>query len=299
MKWFNHTVANIIPMLPKNFVWIFSKKYIAGPTLQDAVVTTKSLMDEGCCATIDVLGEEVKVKEDSLKAVELYKQVLKTINDEGLDANISVKPTHMGLKIDKEFCYNNIRTLVELAKEYNNFVRVDMEDHTCTDDTFEIVYRLKKEFDNVGTVIQSYLRRTMHDLDHLTKEKVSLRLCKGIYNEPRAIAFKDMDIINKNYDYVLEKLLENGNYVGIATHDEKLVWNALRLIREMKLDKSKYEFQMLLGVQDELRKIIVAEGHKLRVYVPFGKDWFAYSTRRLKENPAMIQHIIKSILGLD
>lgn len=298
MKWFNNTVANILPYLPKDLVWIFSKKYIAGPTLEDAVRTTRQLMDEGCCATIDVLGEEVKGEEDSFKALELYKQVLKTINDEKLDANISVKLTHMGLKLDKEFCYNNVRTLVELAQSYNNFVRIDMEDHTCTDDTFEILYKLQKEYDNVGTVIQAYLRRTVDDLDHLTKNKVNLRLCKGIYNEPRRIAYKDYWIINENYKYILEELLKNKNYVGIATHDERLVWHALKLIRDLKLDKSQYEFQMLLGVQEELRKIIVSQGHKLRVYVPFGKDWFAYSTRRLKENPAMVQHIMKSIMGL-
>jgi proline dehydrogenase len=299
MRWLNNMIASVLPYFPKDLVWIFSKKYIAGPTLDDAIKTTKHLMEEGCCATIDVLGEEVKSKEDSLKAVELYKEVLKAINDEKLDANISVKPTHMGLKLDKDFCYNNIKTLVELANSYGNFVRIDMEDHTCTDDTFDILYRLKKEYDNVGTVIQSYLRRTVDDLEHLKKNKTNLRLCKGIYNEPRTIAYKDYWIINDNYTYILEELLKNGNYVGIATHDERLVWHALRMIRELKLDKTKYEFQMLLGVQEELRRIIVSQGHKLRVYVPFGKDWFAYSTRRLKENPDMIHHILKSILGLD
>lgn len=298
MKWFNNTIASILPYFPKDLVWIFSKKYIAGPTLEDAVRISRQLMEEGCEVTIDVLGEEVKVKEDSLRAVEMYKQVIQAIHREKLLASISLKPTHMGLKLDKNFCYENIRTLVSLARENGIDVTIDMEDHTCTDDTFEMTYRLMKEFDNVGTVVQAYLRRTMTDLQHLMEKKVRLRLCKGIYNESRQIAFKDYWIINSNYAYVLEKLLQNGNYVEIATHDERLVWHALKVINELKLEKSRYEFQMLLGVQEELRRIIVAGGHKLRVYVPFGKDWFAYSTRRLKENPAMIQHIMKSILGL-
>ncbi len=295
MGWFNSLVAATLPYVPKPIVGFFSKNYIAGEFLEDAVQTVKELMAQGMCATIDVLGEEVKKKEDSLAAVEEYKRTLKVIHEEKLDANISVKPTHMGLHLDKEFCYNNIKTLIEEAKKYNNFVRIDMEDSSTTDDTLDIYLRLQKEYDNVGTVLQSYLRRTISDINRLLPVKPNLRLCKGIYREPRTIAYKDKEIINYNYNYALKKLLTNGCYVGIATHDEKLVWYAQKLIEELGLQKDQYEFQMLLGVDHELRRILVNAGHRLRVYVPFGKEWFAYSTRRLKENPEIAGHIMRNI----
>jgi proline dehydrogenase len=248
-------------------------------------------------ATFDVLGEEVKEKEQSLKAVELYKSTLQTIHKEKLDANISVKPTHMGLTIDKEFCFDNIKGLVLEAAKLNNFVRIDMEDASTTDDTIDIYLRLRKEFDNVGTVLQSYLRRTIDDINQLIPHQANLRYCKGIYNEKREIAYKDKILVNENFNYGLEKLLSHNCYVGIATHDEKLVWYALKLIDQMNLQPEKYEFQMLLGVDHELRRVLVNSGHRLRVYVPFGTEWFGYSTRRLKENPAIAGHIIRGLLN--
>ena len=171
-----------------------------------------------------------------------------------------------------------------------------MEDATTTDDTIEMYLKLKAEFDNVGTVFQSYLRRLIDDVNHVIPHKANLRLCKGIYNEKRTVAYKDKDTVNDNFNYCLQKLLSNDCYIGIATHDEKLVWHALKLIDELKLEKDKYEFQMLLGVDPELRRIIVDGGHKLRVYVPFGEDWFGYSTRRLKENPAIAGHILLGLI---
>ncbi len=297
MQWLNSLVAATLPYVPKPIVGFFSKEYIAGETPEDAVRTVKDLMAQGMCATIDVVGEEVKTKDDSTAAVNTYLSVLKEINAQNLDANISVKPTHMGLLLDSEFCYNNIRMLVEEAKKYNNFVRIDMEDATVTTATLDLYRRIRKDFDNVGVVIQAYMRRTMADVDDLIKEKANLRLCKGIYREAREIAYKDKEIINYNYTYALETLLKNNCYIGIATHDEKLVWDALKLIRELKLKREQYEFQMLLGVDPELRKILVNAGHRLRVYVPFGTEWFAYSTRRLKENPDVAGHIIKDVIN--
>jgi proline dehydrogenase len=203
----------------------------------------------------------------------------------------------MGLNIDKEFCFENIRGLVSDAAKINNFVRIDMEDASTTDDTIDIYLRLRKEYDKVGTVLQSYLRRTIDDINKLIPHWANLRYCKGIYNEKREIAYKDKHLINENFNYGLEKLLDNGCYVGIATHDERLVWHALKLIDQMKLTTDKYEFQMLLGVDHELRRILVNSGHRLRVYVPFGTEWFGYSTRRLKENPAIAGHILKGLLN--
>ena len=295
MIWFNNIIAAILPYVPKSFVGIFSRQYIAGEKLEDAVREIKDLMSQGMCATLDLLGEEVKQKEDALKAVAIYKQILNIIDEENLDSNISVKPTHMGLKLDKEFCYNNIKTLVKEAKKINNFVRIDIEDSSCIDDTIDIYLRLRKEYSNVGTALQSYIRRTVNDVNTLIPHKANLRLCKGAYYwEKREVVYKDGEIINDSFRYVVEKLLSNRCYVGIATHDEKLVWEGVKLVDKLKLKKDDYEFQMLLGVDPQLRRIIVDGGHRLRIYVPFGKEWFAYSIRRLKENPKMVNYIMKN-----
>ena len=296
MGWMNKLISLTLPFVPKPIVGVFSRPYIAGEHMSDAVRVVRELMAEGACATIDVLGEEVKDREKARNALANYMRVLDVIQEEKLDANISIKLTQLGLKIDKEFCFENIRTLVEAAKNHGNFVRIDMEDSSCTTDTLEIYRRLREEFDNVGTVLQAYLRRTIQDINDLLPLKPNLRLCKGIYVEPREIAYKDKVIINKNYSYALEKLLTGGaSYVGIATHDEKLVWEALRIIDQFNIDKSRFEFQMLLGVDPQLRRIIINSGYKLRVYVPFGTEWFAYSTRRLKENPNIVGYILHNL----
>lgn len=294
MKVVQKAISQILPVIPKPIVGFFAKSYIAGENLEDAVRVVKGLMEQGACATIDVLGEEVTEKEHSEKVAEMYQTVVHKIHEEKLDSTVSVKLTHMGLKIDNKFCYQNVAALLQEAKKYNNLITIDMEDHTCTTGTLEIFQRLRKDFDNVGTVLQAYMRRTISDINNLLPLKPNLRICKGIYNEPREIAYKDDLTINQNYTYAIEKLLSNNCYVGIATHDERLVWEAFRLIDKYHLNKDQYEFQMLLGVDAQLRKIILNEGHKLRVYVPFGKEWFAYSTRRLKENPYIAGHIMKA-----
>lgn len=299
MSLFDKLTVWSLPFVPKPIVGYFSRPYIAGSKLEDAVRIIKGLNNKGIMATIDLLGEEITHKDQAAAAAEEYKEIVREIDKQKLDANVSVKPTHMGLLLDEDFCYNNIRAIIQEAVKYNNFVRIDMEDHTTTDKTIEIFLRLKKEFDgHVGTVIQSYMRRTMDDINYLIEHKANLRLCKGIYNEPREVAYKDMFSINDNYNYNLRKLLTNGCYTGIATHDEKLVWYALSVIDELKLDKKDYEFQMLLGVDEQLRDIIVAAGHRMRIYVPYGKDWYAYSVRRLKENPKMAGYVLKKILHL-
>jgi proline dehydrogenase len=287
-----------LPFVPKPIVGYFSKTYIAGSKLEDAVRVIKNLNANGMMATMDLLGEESKEPEKAQQAAQEYINILKTINDEKLNSNVSVKPTQMGLLIDKEMCYQHIRRIVETAKKYNNFVRIDMEDRHCTNDTINIYIRLKNKFENhVGTVIQAYLRRTSDDINDLIKHKANLRLCKGIYVEPREAAYKNMAIINDNYKSNLEKLLASGCYVGIATHDEKLVWHALSIIEKYQIKPDQYEFQMLLGVDEKLRQIIIDAGHRLRVYVPYGQEWYAYSTRRLKENPKMAGYVFKHIFN--
>jgi proline dehydrogenase len=296
MKPVQKAISQILPFVPKPIVGFFAKTYIAGEGIEDAVRVVKDLMFQGACATIDVLGEEVTEKDHSIQVAEMYKKVIHTIDAEKLDSTVSIKLTHMGLKIDPEFCYENVCDLLKEAKTFGNLITIDMEDHTCTSDTLELYKRLRKEFDNVGTVLQTYMRRTISDINDLLPLKPHLRICKGIYNESREIAYKDDFIINQNFTYAIEKLMENQSYIGIATHDERLVWEAFKLIDKYSLEKERYEFQMLLGVDTQLRRIILNAGHKLRVYVPFGKEWFAYSTRRLKENPNIAGHIMRSTI---
>lgn len=260
----------------------------------------KALNTLGCCATLDVLGEHITRKEQAKYAVQEYIEALERIEQDGLDANISVKLTMLGLKLDTKFCLRNMRKLVCKARDLDNFVRIDMEDSTCTTDTLQVYHTLKSEFDNVGFVIQAYMRRSLTDIrDQMNNNsKVNTRVCKGIYIEPREIAYKDAEMINENYIRLLRELLENGHYVGIATHDEKLVLNAYKLIDELNLGKSDFEFQMLLGVAEQMRETILKDGHKLRVYVPFGAQWYEYSIRRLMENPKIAGYVAKNLFGI-
>jgi len=297
----NKIIAGLLPYMPKKLVWIFSKKYIAGETIEGAVRASKELNAQGIKVTIDLLGEFITNLDQAEENVQAYLQIIERIQSEKIDGNYSVKPTFFGLLLDKEVCYRNIRKIVEKAAGYGNFIRVDMEDSPCTDREIELFRKLKQEFPkNVGLVVQAYLKRTLNDLENLMdihSEEIPLnyRLCKGIYVEPEAIAYKKYEQINEHYLEDLEFLLSHGVYAGIATHDKPLVEGAYRLIEKYNVPKNMYEFQMLFGVTPDLRRSIVEKGHVMRVYVPFGKQWFGYSTRRLKENPKMAMHIIKAL----
>jgi len=297
MVLFNKLVIWFLPLVPKPIVYLVSKRYVAGAKLEDAVKTVKKLNSRGMLATMDVLGESSTKEEECEAAVQEYFSVLDIIDKEKLDCNVSIKPTQLGLVIDKELCYNNIKRIVEKAASYKNFVRIDMEDSSCTTDTIEIFKRLRSEFDNVGIVLQAYLRRTLADLKDLVQYRTNFRICKGIYIEPRKIAYKDPVIINDNFSLLLETAFKERCYVGIATHDEKVVWHGLRLIEKFNLKPEDYEFQMLLGVDEQLRQIIVDAGHRLRVYVPFGRQWYPYCVRRLKENPKIAFYVIRAFFG--
>jgi len=299
--WFNKLVANILPLMPQKFIWMFSQRYIAGKTLSEAIVNAKKLNDQGYLVTIDLLGEFIEDLTQATKNKEEYLDIIEQIEKNKIKGNYSLKPTMFGLLIDKDVAYENIREIVKKAASYNNFVRIDMEDSECVDLEIELFRKLKKEFPkNVGLVVQAYLKRTMDDLKsmmdmHSKENPLNFRLCKGIYVEPASIAYKKYEEINKHYLEDLEFLLKNGVYVGIATHDTPLVEGAYKLLEKYKVPKDLYEFQMLYGVTPHLRESILKKGHKLRVYVPFGSDWFAYSTRRLKENPKMAQEIMKAL----
>jgi proline dehydrogenase len=296
MSAFNRVLVTTIPLVPKPIVGFFSRRYIAGVRLEDAVRVVRELNREGMMATLDVLGEEVGSREEARTAEETYRQVLRVIQSEKLDANVSVKLTQMGLKLDPKFCREMFREVVREARERGNFVRIDMEDSACTDETLAIYSELRREFDNIGIVLQAYMRRTLSDAEALMQNgHANFRLCKGIYVEPRLIAYKEKELINRNFTMVLERMLRSGAYVGIATHDERLVWEGMRLVRELGLSKDRYEFQMLLGVDSELRRIILAAGHRLRIYVPFGEKWYRYSMRRLRENPQVARYVFENI----
>jgi proline dehydrogenase len=297
VSFFNNLIVSAVQLMPKSVVGFFSKRYIAGESIDDAIRVTRDLNRQGIYATIDVLGEAVKNKEEAVNSKIKALEVLDTIVNFNLKANLSIKPTQMGLAIDEDFAYNQVRTLIQKAKEINSFVRIDMEDSPYTDATFRLFRKLNQDYDNLGVVVQAYMKRTYDDVVGLNKLGTNYRLCKGIYIEPAAIAYKDKEVIRKNYVKDLELMLKNGNYIGIATHDEYLVNEAYRLIRELNIPKDKFEFQMLLGVREDLRNKINNDGYKIRIYVPFGKDWYAYSIRRLKENPQMAGHIFKDLFS--
>ncbi len=297
----NKLIAAILPFMPKSFVWLFSKRYIAGKTIEDAIEASKKLNAEGIKVTVDLLGEFITQIEEAEENTNTYLNIINTIEKHNIDGNYSLKPTMFGLLIDQDACYKYIRSIVAQAAKYDNFVRIDMEDSQCVDLELELFRKIKTEFPkNVGLVFQAYLKRTLDDvksLQDLNSEEIPInyRLCKGIYVEPAEIAYKKYEEINKHFLEDLEYMFQNKIYPAIATHDKPLVDGAYKLIEKYKIPKEKYEFQMLYGVTPELRSSIVKDGHTMRVYIPYGKDWFAYSTRRLKENPKMAFLIIKAL----
>jgi len=293
---FNKIIVEFVKILPKSVVHIFAKKYIAGEKLDDAVRVVKELNAIGIIATMDVLGEAVSTKIESESAKNECLDVLDAIHEHNLNSNLSLKPTQLGLEIDSEFCFKQISEILDRAKSYNNFVRIDMEDSSTTDATIELYKQLRKEYDNVGIVVQSYLKRTLKDVKDPELNGTNYRLCKGIYVEPEEIAFKDRKSVRDNFVDVLDYFLDNGNYVGIATHDDYLINKAYELVRYKDVPKSKFEFQMLYGVKERLRDKINSDGYKIRIYIPFGEHWYKYSIRRLQENPNMAWHIVKSLI---
>jgi proline dehydrogenase len=297
MSVFNRMLVTGLPAVPKPIVGRVASRYVAGEELADAVRAVRALNQQGAMATVDVLGEEVSEREKATAAVEEYLRVFEAIDREKIDSNVSIKLTMLGLKIDEGFCRDNVARIVETAKRFGNFVRIDMEDHTTTDATLRIYRELHARYGNLGVVLQAYMRRTLRDIEELPRQGASVRLCKGIYVEPRRVAWKGYDTVRHNYVQALDKLFTQGVYVGIATHDEYLAGAASALIDKHGLTRDQYEFQMLLGVDEELRRILIESGHRLRVYVPYGRDWYAYSIRRLRENPEVARHVLKAMMA--
>ena len=298
MNLVNQLILSVIQLLPRSVVKRFAMRYIAGEGLDDAIRVVREINLRKMTGTMDVLGENVSTREESLAAVRECEEVLHSIQKNHLDANLSIKLTQFGLKMDDVFCYSNVTRLLEIASGYNNFVRIDMEDSSTTSATLKLYEKLRSNgFSNVGVVIQANMRRSLEDVQKLIPMKANIRLCKGAYLEPESIAFKNREEIRFSYLKLLKMLLEGRCYVGIATHDDFLTGSADQYIQKMNLAKTDYEFQMLHGVRTKLRDQIVAHGHRLRVYVPFGRYWYAYSIRRFKENPQILRYVFQAIFS--
>ena len=298
----NKLVAGTLPYVPKKLVWVFSKRYVAGEKIDDALLISKQLNEKGMLVTVDLLGEFIHTLDEAEQNKANYLQLVKQFTREKVKGNFSIKPTSFGLLIDSEKCYYFIREVIAEAAKSGSFVRIDMEDSQCTSVEIDLYLLLKEEFPlNVGLVLQAYMKRTYADIEYMIKKShtneapLNFRLCKGIYVEPESIAYKDYHEVRHHYLKNLELMFQKGIYAGIATHDSFLVHEAKELIKKYKVPANKYEFQMLYGVTPRLRDSIVAEGHKMRIYVPYGKEWFGYCSRRLKENPKMVTDIMKAI----
>ena len=290
----DRTIVRLLPAVPKPIVQRLSSRYIAGPALDDAVRVVKRLNAKGKMATVDVLGEEITSPDEARAIAGQYHDVLARITDEKLDANVSVKLTALGLELDEVLCRENLEAVVVDAAARGLFVRIDMEDSSTTDRTLALYRSLRADgHENLGVVLQAYLRRTMADLPGLA----NVRLCKGIYVEPPEIAYREFEAVRASYVQALEALVAQGSYVGIATHDEFLIGEALRIVADAGLAPDRYEFQMLLGVRPDRADELVAGGHRLRVYVPYGTHWYEYSVRRLQENPKIAGYVAADTLG--
>ena len=295
MNLLNPIIKATLPLVPKPIVRRIAKPYIAGETLPELVSVVQELNHDHFIVATSILGEFVTEVKDAEEAVQQYQEVLTEIKDLKLESNIHIKLSHFGLKLDKEVCYNNLINILKTAADCGNFVRIDMEDSTCTDDTLAIYKRAREKFENVGVVIQACMKRSNEDIDSLKAMKANVRICKGIYIEPPEIAYNDREIVRQNYSTLLKDLLGAGCYVGIATHDKWLVDDAFQTIEELALDHSQYEFQMLYGVDPQLRQMIRDAGHRMRIAVPFGPSWYPYSIRRLRKNPTVARYVLQAL----
>lgn len=303
MNVLNQAIALLLPYVPKPIVRKVSERYVAGITLDDAMRTVRSLNAKGAMATVDVLGEYIKNADEARENTRYSCEVLRRLDRDKLDGNLSIKLTSLGLGIDNAMCERNVREILTTARENGNiFVRIDMENSPFTTLTLDLYRRLRREYTNVGVVLQAYMRRSMADIESLIAEgdaaglRTNIRLCKGIYREDASIAFQGRKEVQDNYLALLDRLLRGNAYVGIATHDDVLIEGTKRLLQKHAKENREFEFQMLLGVRESVRDGLLAEGYRLRVYVPFGEDWYGYSIRRLKENPSIGGYIVKALI---
>ena len=296
LKFFNTSISLIISYIPRPITWLIAKRYVAGTTIRQAINITSELNKKGYEVTLDILGEHTRDKETSLDVTKQYCHILNKISSNGLKCNISVKPTHIGLDINETLFQENLQVLIKQSQKNNIFLRLDMEDSKTTDKTLKSIYTSFNETNSsIGTVIQAYLHRSIDDIKNI-KEGMNFRICKGIYKESSEIAIQDRKQINANFMKILRKIFNQKGYAAIATHDTSLIEECYKLIEELKIDTTQFEFQSLYGVPmqgylEEHQK----RGYKIRIYVPFGLDWYKYSIRRLKENPNIISYVLKNL----
>lgn len=295
MSLVDRTVAISLPLIPKPIVRRVAAPYIAGETVEDLLRVSAEFNRDGYMVAAAVLGEFIERLDEAEEAVQEYRELLDALKARGIDAYIHVKPTHLGLLLDQEACINNLKAILDTALRNGQFVRMDMEDSPTTDATLAVYHRLHEKYENFGVVVQSRLRRTMEDVRALARVKANVRVCKGIYIEPYPISYTDPVIIRRNFTALVDHLMSAGCYVAVATHDEQLVWDAEQIIARLGMAPEEYEFQMLLGVLPALRQVIKDSGHRLRVAVPFGPSWYAYSLRRLRKNPAIAGYVMRSM----
>jgi proline dehydrogenase len=294
----DRALVRLLPAVPKPVVRRVSSRYIAGEELADAVSVVRQLNAEGKLATIDVLGEEIANADEARAIADAYRESLDAFERERLDSNISVKLTALGLKLGYDLCRENLQAVVAHAAGLGNFVRIDMEDSSTTDDALRLYRELRAAgHENVGIVLQARLKRTLADVAALAELRPNVRLCKGIYLEPTEIAFREFEAIRVSFVQVLQALWDAGCYVGVATHDEWLLEEAKNGVAARGLGREEYEFQMLLGVRPALGDELVREGRRLRIYTPFGREWYEYSLRRLQENPKIAGYIAADTLN--
>jgi proline dehydrogenase len=292
----NKLIASSVSVFPKWFIELFSKSYVAGYSSNEVLSIVEELNSQGFSATIDILGEHVKDLDISKNITQQYCELFENINLRSIDSNISVKPTHIGLDISKNVVLENFNKIIDVARDKSNFLRIDMESSDNTDDTFEIYKSLKNKYSGVGVVLQAYLKRSINDIENLASPKFNARICKGIYKEDSEIAYKEKDMINNNFLEMAKLMLQKNSYACFATHDQQLIDSLVELVEKMKIETTKFEFQVLYGVpmNGKLEKLI-SKGYKVRIYVPFGPDWYEYSLRRLKENPNIAGYVIKNL----
>lgn len=272
-------------------------RFVAGETIDEAVAAIRELNAEGCTASFDHLNESVATPAEAEAEVNEYLRILARIDDTGIKSNVSIKLTQFGLELDPELAYRNARTVVVDAARRGNFVRVDMESSSVTQVTLDIFKRLRGEFglNDVGIVLQSYLRRTYNDAQEMLKLPARIRICKGAYNEPPEVAFPDKKDVDENYIRVMQLLLSNGIYHGIATHDPKMIDATIDYAQREGIGQEAFEFQMLYGVRRDLQRQLARDGYNMRVYVPYGKHWYPYFMRRLAERPANVWFVLKNL----
>ena len=294
----NNLMASTIPLLPKWFVRFFSSPYVAGETIETALGHVKSINNKGFSATIDILGEHVLDTDTSHVITADYCELYEKINQMSLDCNLSIKPSHLGLDLSFDTAIKNFEIIINKAKESSNFLRLDMESSAHTDNTFRIYDYCKNQYPEVGVVFQAYLKRSIEDMERLARPGFNARICKGIYKEKLNIAYDDPDEIRNNYLSLVEIMIQKKAYACYATHDQYLIDRIIEVIKNQKLSNDQFEFQVLYGVPMNGRlEELFHSGYKVRVYVPFGPEWYEYSLRRLKENPNIAGYVIKNIFS--